>query len=91
MTTVNHRMGAREWGLLLILSVLWGESFFFIGVAVKALPPFTIVALRVALAALALNLVVRATGLRMPREWRIWQAFFGMGLLNNMIPFCLIV
>lgn len=91
MKTVNRTMGASEWLLLLILSVLWGGSFFFVGVAVKTLPPFTIVALRVGLAAIALNLVVRATGLRMPTDRRLWGAFFGMGLLNNMIPFCLIV
>lgn len=91
METVNHKMCASEWVLLLILSVLWGGSFFFVGVTVKALPPFTIVALRVGLAAIALNLVVRATGLRMPTDRRLWGAFFSMGLLNNMIPFCLIV
>jgi drug/metabolite transporter (DMT)-like permease len=91
MNNVNYKMGATEWVLLLILSVLWGGSFFFVGVAVKALPPFTIVALRVGLAAIALNFVVRATGLRMPTDQRVWGAFFGMGLLNNMIPFCLIV
>lgn len=91
MDTVNTKMGALEWLLLVLLSVLWGGSFFFVGVAVKALPPLTIVVLRVGLAALALNLVVRATGLRMPKEWRYWKAFLGMGLLNNMIPFCLIV
>jgi len=91
MNNVNYKMGATEWVLLLILSILWGGSFFFVGVAVKALPPFTIVALRVGLAAIALNFVVHATGLRMPIDLRVWGAFFGMGLLNNMIPFCLIV
>ncbi len=91
MKNVNTTMGAFEWTLLLILSVLWGGSFFFVGVAVKALPPFTLVVLRVGLAAVALNLIMRAMGLRMPREGRIWRAFFGMGLLNNVIPFCLIV
>jgi drug/metabolite transporter (DMT)-like permease len=91
MKNIKHTMGATEWLLLLILSVLWGGSFFFVGVAVKTLPPFTIVALRVGLAAIALNLVVRATGLRMPTDRRVWCAFFGMGLLNNMIPFSLIV
>jgi drug/metabolite transporter (DMT)-like permease len=91
MTTLNKTMGSLEWLLLIILSILWGGSFFFVGVAVKALPPLTIVVLRVGLAALALNLVVRVSGLQMPREWPLWKAFFGMGLLNNMIPFCLIV
>ena len=91
MKTVNHKMSVSEWVLLLILSVLWGGSFFFVGVAVKALPPFTIVALRVGLAAVVLNMIVRVTGLRMPMDRRVWGAFFVMGLLNNMIPFCLIV
>ena len=37
--------------LLLLLSVLWGASFFFGGVALRELPPMTIAAVRVALAA----------------------------------------
>src|SRR5271156_7053216 len=45
MSIVQQRpMTSREWGLLLLLSLLWGGSFFFVGVAVKALPPLTIVA-----------------------------------------------
>jgi len=84
-------MGAREWGMLIMLSLLWGGSFFFIGIAVKALPPFTIVALRVSLAAAALLVFLRLAGLSMPRDPRVWLAFFGMGLLNNLIPFSLIV
>ncbi|GAB4557630.1 MAG: DMT family transporter [Geothermobacteraceae bacterium] len=91
MNRINTRMGALEWALLLILSILWGGSFFFVGVAVKVLPPFTLVVLRVGLAALALQLVLRARGLGMPRDGGSWGAFFGMGLLNNMIPFSLIV
>ena len=90
MTPQKH-MGSAEWGMLLVLSILWGGSFFFVGVAVKELPPFTIVTLRVGLAALALAALLRIMGLSMPKDRRIWIAFFGMGLLNNLIPFCLIV
>ena len=85
------RMTALDWLLLLGLSILWGGSFFFVGVAVKALPPFTIVLLRVATAAIALHLVLRASGTAMPWDSQTWRAFFGMGLLNNAIPFSLIV
>jgi drug/metabolite transporter (DMT)-like permease len=85
------QMGTAEWGMLLILSLLWGGSFLFNGILVKSLPPFTIVAGRVLLAAIALNIVVRARGEAMPRDGKSWSAFFVMGLLNNMIPFCLIV
>jgi drug/metabolite transporter (DMT)-like permease len=77
--------------MLLALSILWGGSFFFVGVAVKELPPLTIVLLRVGLAALILNIVVRALGLGAPRDKEVWRAFLGMGLLNNVAPFCLIV
>ena len=91
MKAVNSSMGPVEWSLLITLSVLWGGSFFFVGIAVDALPPLTIVALRVGLAAIALNVSVVAMGLNMPRNRRLWCAFLGMGLLNNMIPFSLIV
>jgi drug/metabolite transporter (DMT)-like permease len=90
-TATNRPMTALEWGLLLSLSVLWGGSFFFVGVAVRELPPLTIVVLRVLLAALALLAISRFMGQRLPGERRVWAAFFGMGLLNNVIPFTLIV
>jgi drug/metabolite transporter (DMT)-like permease len=88
---IHPRMSPLDWSMLLALSILWGGSFFFVGVAVKALPPFTIVLLRVAIAAAALQLVLRATGKAMPWDRKTWLAFFGMGLLNNAIPFSLIV
>ena len=87
----NHTMSKHEWGMLLGLSVLWGGSFFFTHVALMALPPITLVVLRVGLAALVLNIATRWLDIRMPGEGRVWAAFFGMGLLNNTIPFSLIV
>jgi drug/metabolite transporter (DMT)-like permease len=83
-------MSLPDWSLLLTLSVLWGGSFFVVGVAVKALPPFTIVLLRIVIAALALHVVLRATRTAMPWDGKTWLAFLGMGLLNNAIPFSLI-
>ncbi len=47
-------MDSQEWGLLILLSVLWGGAYFFAGVAVKELPPLTVVLARVLLAAIAL-------------------------------------
>ena len=80
-----------EWGMLMLLSLFWGGSFFFVGVAVKQLPPLTIVALRVSIAALILWACAPVLGLVMPRRREALIAFLGMGLLNNAIPFCLIV
>lgn len=84
-------MGTKEWAMLIVLSVLWGGSFFFTGIAVKQLPPFSIVTLRVGLAAVALFGFTHVLGLKIPTEGRVWAAFFGMGFLNNLVPFCLIV
>lgn len=88
---IQRRMGGPEWAMLIALSVLWGGSFFFVTVAVTELPPLTIVVLRVALAAVALNLVLALIGVPLPRNRRVWLAFIGMGLLNNAIPFTLMV
>ncbi len=89
-TAIHRSMTATEWGLLILLCLVWGGSYFYIGVAVKALPPFTIVAFRVAVGAALLYLVVRLYGQRMPRDRATWGAFFVMGLTNNVIPFSLI-
>jgi drug/metabolite transporter (DMT)-like permease len=88
---INRSMNGSEWLALLLLSVLWGGSFFFAGVQIKTLPPFTIVLLRVGLAAVILNALVKALGMRMPGSRQAWRAFFAMGLLNNAVPFCLVV
>ncbi len=91
MTDLNHRMNRSEWLTLLVLSVLWGGSFFFAGVQVKALPPFTIATLRVSLAAIILNVLIGILGKKLPEGFKVWRAFFGMGILNNAVPFCLVV
>ena len=85
------RMGARDWGLLVLLSLLWGAAFILTEVALRDLPPFTVVLGRIGLAALALNLFLLARGQRLPFEPRLWAAFFAMGALNNVLPFSLIV
>jgi drug/metabolite transporter (DMT)-like permease len=88
---ISRTMGLADWLRLVLLSVLWGGSFFFVGVVVDDLPPLTIVVLRVGLAAIALNIAIRVLGLRMPGDLRTWAAFFVMGLINNLLPFSLIV
>jgi len=87
--SIKSAMGPQEWATLLFLSLLWGGSFFFIAVAVKELPPLTIVTCRVVGAAAVLWFVVALTRTPLPRDARIWRAFLVMGLFNNAIPFTL--
>ncbi len=91
LAAVNTIMNRREWAMLVTLSVLWGGSFFFAEIALESLPPLTIVTLRVGLAAITLWLVVLALKLPIPNSPPIWIAFLTMGLLNNVLPFSLIV
>jgi drug/metabolite transporter (DMT)-like permease len=76
--------------MLVGLALLWGGSFFFAGVAVKHVPPFTLAFLRFALAALALHIVIAGRyGLYDVLRTR-WPAFVILGLLNNAVPHSLI-
>ena len=68
-------MDGRDWILLGGLSVLWGGSFFFNGVALRELPPFTLVFLRVALAATILLPVLRIYQIDFPRGFRVGGRF----------------
>ncbi len=88
---LNQSMTTLEWVMLISLSILWGGSFFFVGVVVDELPSLTIVLLRVGIAAIVLRIVLLAVGISMPTVRSIWSAFFIMGFLNNVIPFTLIV
>ena len=82
-------MSVKNWVQLLILSILWGGSFFFVEVALEELPVLTIVWCRVVLAAVFLALAVTATGTEFPRGWAVWAALIVMGFLNNAVPFTL--
>jgi drug/metabolite transporter (DMT)-like permease len=84
-------MSGGDWALLVLLSMLWGGSFFFNGVALKALPPLTVGWLRVAIAAGALLVAARALGQFPPLRRETLAAYAGMGLLNNVAPFSLIL
>lgn len=87
----NRPMTLTEWAILLCLSLLWGGSFFFNAVAVRELPVFTVVVGRVAVAAVLMLVLLGAIGQKLPSGRRIWTAFFVIGLINNAIPFSLIV
>lgn len=90
-TVPQRPMTLLEWAMLLALSTVWGGSFFFNAVAVREVPMLSVVVARVALAAVILLLILRVAGEGLPRGRSVWAAFFTMGLLNNAIPFSLIV
>ncbi len=71
-TSINRPF---EFCLLALLALFWGSSYLFIKVALEGLPPLTLIALRVSLAALILYLIARWRGHRLPGDPAIWRQF----------------
>jgi len=73
---------------LIALAAIWGASFLFVRLAVPALGTAWLTELRVALGAVAMVLLVRASGLVFePR--RHWRHYLVMGGLNTALPWAL--
>jgi drug/metabolite transporter (DMT)-like permease len=79
-----------EIALLVVLSVLWGGSFALIKIAVETIPPASVVAVRVAVAAMMLIAIARWRGDAMPAGRSMWVALVVQGALQSAIPFWLI-
>ena len=83
-------MGPLDWGLLVLLSAIWGGSFFFGKIAIAEIPPLTMVLSRVAIGAAVVWLIVRLRGVSMPLSGGLVATMAVMALLNNVVPFSLI-
>lgn len=86
---IRTLMNRHDWAILGALALIWGGAFFFIGVAVRHVPPFTYVLARLALAAAAMLVFLwwRGEPLGLPR--RAWSAIFLLALFNTALPFTL--
>jgi drug/metabolite transporter (DMT)-like permease len=86
-----HELASRtQWLLFLALGLMWGSSYLFIKLAVDDFGTFTLVALRLAIGAALLWVVIRAAGQALPREPRIYGHLVVMAVVNIVIPFALI-
>jgi len=86
----QNRNMAVELALLVLLAALWGGSYTFIKLGVATIPPVTLIAARTAIAGVLLLLVMRARGLRLPRDAATWRRFLFQACLNSVIPWTLI-
>ncbi|MEL7469355.1 MAG: DMT family transporter [Pseudomonadota bacterium] len=71
-----------EYLLLALLALLWGASYLFLKVALAEIPPVTLIAVRVTIAALFLMLVMRVRSEHMPRDRRSWRMLLIQSFLN---------
>lgn len=91
MTHASTIIDRRDAALLVLLSVLWGGGYVLAGIALKDLPPLSVVCVRVAIGALTLLPVLWLYRDPLPKSLRGWAPFFVMGMLNNVIPFSLLI
>ncbi|MDX3928790.1 MAG: EamA family transporter [Shinella sp.] len=81
---------AREFALLALLALLWGSTYFFLKIAVSEIPPVTVIAARVSIAAVFLLAVLRLRGERLPADAGTWRRLFLLSLLNSTIAWTLL-
>ena len=84
-------MSIQDWLRLVTLATIWGSSFLFTELALVDLGPLTVVNLRLLLAALSLLLVWQWRRLPWRIDRRLWRALLLMAIVNNILPFTLIV
>src|SRR6476659_2302120 len=82
-------MNRGDWLILGILAVIWGGAFFFIGVAVRHVPPLTYVWLRLTIAAAAMWGYLYFKGEKLGLPAGAWGSILLLALLNNALPFTL--
>jgi drug/metabolite transporter (DMT)-like permease len=81
----------RAWALLGLLALIWGGSFPSNKLALAEFGVAWTVAVRVGMAAALMWIVVAVRGLKVPRAPRVWAGFAALSLINNVLPFWLIV
>lgn len=82
-------MTARNWGQLIILSLIWGSSFLFIKIGVTELSPVWVVLGRLLAGALFLMALAAWRGVGLPPA-RFWLPLVPVAFFNNVLPFILI-
>lgn len=83
MSPITEPNRLKEYALLGLLALLWGSSYLFIRVGLETIPPVTLIALRVSIAAALLLLILRWQGYRLPRDGKTWRNLFFQSFLNS--------
>lgn len=82
--TIMGNARALEYGLLGCLALLWGSSYLFIAIAVESIPPLTLIAGRVTIAALFLGSILWLRRQSLPRDPGTWGRLGLQSFLNGI-------
>ncbi len=87
---MNHGGDPLNWVRLAALGLIWGGSFMLVEIALEGVGPFTLVAARIALAALILWPLSYPLCGGLPRRRVVWVFALGAAILSNALPFALL-
>ncbi len=73
-----------DFAMLGLLALLWGSSYTLIAVAVRDIPPLTLIAARVSIAAGLLLAVLHWRRERLPRDARTWRMLLLQAFFNSI-------
>lgn len=87
---MNHGGDPLNWVRLAALGIIWGGSFMLVEIALRDVGPFTLVAARIAMAALMLWALCYPLCGGLPRRGIVWAFALGSAILSNALPFALL-
>lgn len=80
----------REYALLGLLAALWGSSYLFAKMALAEIPPLSLAAYRVTIAALVLFLVMKISKVRFPQDGASWRLLFTQSAFNSTLAWAIL-
>lgn len=90
MTTFKTSHSALAWRVsFVLLGAIWGCSFWWIKLGLRAMSPVDVAFARLLLGAMTLLLIAAITGTALPRPRRTWRHLFVLAALLNSAPFTL--
>jgi drug/metabolite transporter (DMT)-like permease len=90
MPSKEQLLRAKTWGAFGLLGLAWGSSFLWINLALREVPPFTLVGFRLLFGLVGMALVIVLARPRFPRKSSLCMALLLLGLTNTALPFVLV-
>ncbi len=90
LIAMNHGGDPLNWVRLAALGIIWGTAFMLVEVGLEDVEPFTLVAVRLTLAALILWPLSYPLCGGLPKRAIVWIFAGGVAVLSNALPFALL-
>ena len=89
MTTITHsdHISLKHWGLIYLISLLWGSSFIFFEIGLTGIEPFTLVFIRIASGCIFLFIIFKDRLWALQSIWKYKFQLIFIGLMSCSFPF----